>query len=530
MMILPWIFVVLKQIVTIVFNMNKKDVVKNILRGSSMDYGFYGSAFAPANVALIKYWGKRDTELNLPHNSSLSISLGNKGAFTHITPNVRANDIIYLNNEPLTPESPFAQKITSYLDLFRPLTGVNYTVRTMVNIPIAAGLASSSCGYAALVLALKDLYNWQISRPKLSILARLGSGSACRSIWKGFVQWSCGTEDHGMDSHGEPLSDVWPDLRIGLLIFKTQQKPISSRKAMELTVETSPAYSSWISTAEKDLLSLHQALAKKSFIELGEISESNALLMHSVMQQATPTINYSLPETLNAREKIKQLRQNGIQVYFTQDAGPNLKLLFLAKDTEIIRKAFPEVEVIVPFRNPTQEEVTLVDEKDKAIGTDEKLSAHKNGNLHRAVSVFILRTNEKSNKTEILLQQRHKDKYHSGGLWSNTCCSHPRPNEDIMSAASRRLIEEMGIYTDLLLIDKLHYTVKTDNGLTENEIDYVFIGYYLSDDFLPNENEVQDYKWMRADELLTDTLANPQNYTPWLSSLLSFLKDKRMFK
>jgi len=509
-------------------NYQKSTVVKNIIKNQGIANNKCGYAFAPSNIALCKYWGKRDSKLNLPFNSSLSIALGSKGAFTRIAPNNETEDKIYLNHKLISSDKNFAKKITSYLDLFRPFTKTYYTIDTTINLPVAAGLASSACGFAALIQALNNLHNWQLNTIQLSILARLGSGSACRSLWKGFVQWSAGVENDGMDSHGMQIECEWSELRIGLLILNDQEKNISSREAMQRTVDTVLNYSSWLNQANEDLLKLQQGIIAKDICLVGSIAESNALAMHRLMQQANPPINYSLLSTIQAHEQIQKLRTLGTKVYFTQDAGPNLKLLFLASATDEIRQTFPTIEIIAPFNNPQQEEVILVDKFDKALGTEEKWLAHVNGHLHRAFSIFILR--RKNNLIEMLLQQRNSNKYHGANLWSNTCCSHPRPNEDIMSAAMRRLQEEMGFVTDLTLIENFSYTAKLTNGLIENEFDHLLIGFSSLDKFLTNKEEVQDYKWMDIESLNSDLINNPQNYTPWLPLALKVLKKKSVLK
>jgi isopentenyl-diphosphate delta-isomerase type 1 len=136
-------------------------------------------------------------------------------------------------------------------------------------------------------------------------------------------------------------------------------------------------------------------------------------------------------------------------------------------------------------------------------------------------SVFI--TRKKENSIEVLLQQRREDKYHSGNLWSNTCCSHPRPDEDIISAAQRRLHEEMNCFADLYPIGKFRYSVKFTNGLIENELDHILVGTTEKETFLVNRLEVQDYKWIELSTLQTDLQDNPNKYTPWLPKALQIL-------
>lgn len=502
-------------------NMNKFSIVKHILQNKSFASPRHeGHAFAPINIALVKYWGKRDTELNLPVTASFSVALGAKGAYTRISINDKAQDEIYVNGKLIAAKTNFAIRLQEFLDLFRPswtehgFVPTYYKIFSHINIPIAAGLASSACGYAALVKALDHLYNWQLTKTELSILARLGSGSACRSIYKGFVEWQVGVNKNGMDSFAEIFSHPWPELRIGLLVINSKPKSISSREAMQRTVLSSELYKFWPAKVAKDLVKIKKSIIEQDFALFGKTAEINALMLHATMQNAVPPIIYSQSKTLKAREKVRKLRKSGVPVYFTQDAGPNLKLLFLDSSTEIIHKAFPKLEIIAPFPDPTKEQVILVNKNDKAIGVEEKLAAHKKGLLHRAFSVFIIR--KKGKATEILLQQRSNKKYHCGELWSNTCCSHPRPDEDVISAAQRRLKEEMGIDTDLYLVGRFRYTAKVTNDLIENELDYVLVGMLNSEKISINKQEVQDYQWLELFALKKDLKQNPNKYTPWL--------------
>ncbi len=208
--------------------MNKVAVVQRLLAGLAREpINTQAVAFAPTNIALCKYWGKRNTELNLPMTSSLSISLGDKGATTEVA-EIQGQDEIWLNQQKVDLGTTFAQRLVQFLDLFRPAAKVAYRVRTQINIPVAAGLASSACGFAAVVLALDKLYGWELDESALSIIARLGSGSAARSLWHGFVEWHAGIAEDGMDSYAQLLPWQWPQLRIGLHIINSQQKPLSS--------------------------------------------------------------------------------------------------------------------------------------------------------------------------------------------------------------------------------------------------------------------------------------------------------------
>lgn len=329
---------------------NPSTIVKKILQGRSLDSAQgTAEAFAPTNIALVKYWGKRNHALNLPMTSSFSLSLGTTGTQTRLSLSDTAQDIFLLNENEMSADASFAKKITDYLNLFCIQSRPHLKIETTSHLPIAAGFASSASGFAALIMALNQLTRWELTLTELSILARLGSGSACRSLWPGFVKWEMGTSEEGMDSHGVPCAQVWPELRIGLLVISEDQKPMSSREAMKHTLETSPLYQAWPSQVARDLDNMMEAINQRDFKRLGEIAEHNALAMHATMLASWPPVFYWQPQTLALIQKIWQLRQEGLPLYFTQDAGPNLKLLYLQKDSETVRSFFPDLIEINPF-------------------------------------------------------------------------------------------------------------------------------------------------------------------------------------
>ncbi|HMU08747.1 MAG TPA: isopentenyl-diphosphate Delta-isomerase [Ferruginibacter sp.] len=154
-------------------------------------------------------------------------------------------------------------------------------------------------------------------------------------------------------------------------------------------------------------------------------------------------------------------------------------------------------------------DVILVDEQDMPVGAMEKMEVHQKALLHRAFSIFIF--NERG---EMLLHKRADKKYHSGGLWTNACCSHPRPGEDTLAAARKRLQEEMGIVTDIKKAFDFVYRAELDNGLTEHEFDHVFTGIY-SGEIVPDKEEVSDYCYKTIDEIKDSIRSHPQKYTEW---------------
>lgn len=173
-------------------------------------------------------------------------------------------------------------------------------------------------------------------------------------------------------------------------------------------------------------------------------------------------------------------------------------------------------------------QVILVDEHDQAIGSAEKMSAHIEGLRHRAFSVFIV--NHTAYGWEILLQQRAWGKYHSQGLWTNTCCSHPNPGEDILSAAKRRLQEEFGFTMPLQAIGVFHYIAKLKEGLIENEMDHVLIGYGKPDVIQANPEEIVDYRWCDLNELKIALQQRPEQYTAWFQEALHLVENALQVK
>lgn len=165
------------------------------------------------------------------------------------------------------------------------------------------------------------------------------------------------------------------------------------------------------------------------------------------------------------------------------------------------------------------ENVILVDLLDNPIGQEDKLTAHQNALLHRAFSIFIMRMNPEGVE-ETLLQQRHPAKYHCGGLWSNACCSHPRPGESTATAANRRLQEELGLSIALTHKGSFCYRAQLDNGLVEHELDHVFIGYWQGEAVTPHPGEISAVRWLPVTGLREQLVKQEREFTPWLAEAL----------
>ncbi|MCI0919780.1 isopentenyl-diphosphate Delta-isomerase [Sphingobacterium rhinopitheci] len=168
--------------------------------------------------------------------------------------------------------------------------------------------------------------------------------------------------------------------------------------------------------------------------------------------------------------------------------------------------------------------VILVDENDQQIGEMDKLLAHKNGNLHRAFSIFIF-----NDKSELLLQQRASQKYHGGDLWTNTCCSHPQPGEQLKESALERLYFEMGLQCDLEYSHSFIYKANVENNLIEHEYDHIFVGFSNQDPNL-NRDEAQDFKWMHLEDIFSDIAVQPSKYTYWFKEAFPLVARKLIDK
>ncbi|NLM35258.1 MAG: diphosphomevalonate decarboxylase [Clostridiales bacterium] len=316
------------------------------------------TAKANTNIALIKYWGKRDENLFLPMNSSLSITLDRFYTVTTVEFQEKLEkDQFFLNGKPASDKE--ANNVYSFLDKIRNRFSVNLhaIVSSENKVPTAAGLASSASGFAALVAAATKALKLDIEERELSILARQGSGSACRSVYGGFVEWQKGKREDGKDSFAIQLlpENQW-QLSILSVMVNSKEKKVSSREAMKRTVEKSPFYLGWLQGVERDLDLAKKAIEVRDFQALGEVMEANALKMHGTMLGAEPPILYWESGTLEVIKQVQELRLSGINAYFTIDAGPNVKVLCLPEDEKEVHRSLlmlPSVqEVLVCHPGP----------------------------------------------------------------------------------------------------------------------------------------------------------------------------------
>lgn len=303
------------------------------------------TAKAHTNIALIKYWGKRNEELKLPMNNSLSLTLD--ALYTTTTVDFRSNlekDVFYLNDENVQGAS--YERVSNFLQLIRKYSGKEeYAIVQSVNqVPTAAGFASSASGFAALAGAATKAMGLDMHGAGLSRLTRHGSGSACRSIYGGFVEWEQGEDKDGSDSFAVQLEkEHYWDIRVAAVVLYDEMKTVSSSEGMKRTVDTSVFYQGWVDSIPDDLKAMRKSIRDKDFEKLGSIAEANCLRMHGTTLGANPPFTYWLHATLSVMEAIQNMRKEGIPVFFTIDAGPNVKVLYLPEYEEKLKERFHSI-------------------------------------------------------------------------------------------------------------------------------------------------------------------------------------------
>ncbi|RMH45368.1 MAG: diphosphomevalonate decarboxylase [Deltaproteobacteria bacterium] len=290
------------------------------------------TARACANIALVKYWGKRDAEHNLPAAPSLSLTLGALTTTTAVAfdPLLAADELV-LDGRPAP-----AGRVSAVLDLVRARAGIDTRAHvTSVNdFPTASGLASSASAFAALAVAAAAAAGLDLPAADLSALARRGSGSAARSIFGGFVEMG--------DEFARPIDDAtdWPVRMVIAVVGGGAAKPVSSRDAMTHCAETSPLYRAWLACVPGDLAAARDAIAARDLDALGRVAQASAMAMHAAALASRPSIRYWRPETLALLDAVDAI--DG--AYYTIDAGPHVKVLTSADRAESVAAALRAVQ------------------------------------------------------------------------------------------------------------------------------------------------------------------------------------------
>jgi diphosphomevalonate decarboxylase len=296
-------------------------------------------------MALVKYWGKRNERLRLPTNGSISLTLDGLSCETtvEIDPTL-ASDRLQLDGVERVGRE--VERVSAFLDLVRAAAGARERARVVSTsrVPLAAGLASSAAGFAALAAAAAAAYGLELSRRDLSILARRGSGSACRSIYGGFSEWKAGSTADGSDSYAEQIlgPEGW-DVGMVIAIARAAPKAVGSTEAMARSVE-SAAYRLWLSTIEGDLAEVRRGIEARDLAAVGRIAEANAVKMHMTAAAALPPIVFWTEATEAIVRAIPRWREDELECYFTVDAGPNVAVLAREKDLAFVEARLREIE------------------------------------------------------------------------------------------------------------------------------------------------------------------------------------------
>ncbi|KPK95431.1 MAG: hypothetical protein AMJ88_00345 [Anaerolineae bacterium SM23_ 63] len=304
------------------------------------------SAIANPNIAFIKYWGNRDAALRLPSNGSISLTLGGLETYTSVTfDESLSSDHIAIDGQPASASA--SERVSLHLDRIRLVAGIETyaTVESRNNFPVGAGLASSASAFAALSLAGISAAGLSLQPAELSRLARRGSGSACRSIFGGFVEWYASETDEGSYAESFAAPDYW-DLQDLIVILSGEHKGVGSTQGHALA-DTSPLQSARVADAQRRLKECRRAILDRDFFSLASIIELDCNLMHAVMHTSTPPLMYWYPETLQIMTAVSKWREEGHEVCYTIDAGPNVHCICTSKHADTIEERLHHLPGVV---------------------------------------------------------------------------------------------------------------------------------------------------------------------------------------
>jgi diphosphomevalonate decarboxylase len=299
-------------------------------------------ARAGTNIALVKYWGKRDPQLNLPRTGSLSLTLAGLETVTSVSVDPGLQHDHFELDGHIERGIPLG-RVGRFLAIVRELAGVQGLFARVVSrnaFPTAAGLASSASGFAALAAAGCAAFGLDLAPEELSALARRGSGSAARSMFGGLVEMEPGTREDGADAYAHQLvpPSAWP-LRLVVAVTTEGAKDVSSTAGMEATEQTSPLYEAWVASHAIDLEEARLAVAGRDLEVLGSVMERNCLGMHACMMATRPPLLYWNEATVAAMREVWSLRARGVPVWFTIDAGPHVKALCRPEEATQVKAA-----------------------------------------------------------------------------------------------------------------------------------------------------------------------------------------------
>jgi diphosphomevalonate decarboxylase len=301
------------------------------------------TARAHPNIAFIKYWGNLDATLRIPANGSISMNLEGLETRTTVTFDVSlAQDQLILNGQPASEEA--RQRVSRFLDRVRTLADLNSCakVESQNNFPTGAGIASSASAFAALSLAASAAAGLQIDERECSRLARRGSGSACRSVPGGFVEWQAGRDDESSYAYLLAPAEHW-DLVDCVAVVSQAHKPTGSTQGHVLA-DSSPLQAARVASAVGRLEACRKAILQRDFAALAEVAELDCNLMHAVMMTSQPPLLYWQPATLAVMHAVQDWRAGGLPVFYTIDAGPNVHVLFPAEVSPEVAGRLGQIE------------------------------------------------------------------------------------------------------------------------------------------------------------------------------------------
>lgn len=302
------------------------------------------TSFSPTNIAFIKFWGKGDPELNLPNNGSLSVSLSNLHTTTTVefSDKYKEDEIVINDTQDLVE----SERAIVHLDKIRKMAGINTKAKVVSrnNFPTASGLASSASGFSALSLAGASAAGLNLSEKELSVLARLGSGSASRSIPGGFAEWLKGDSNDTSYAYQLYPPEYW-DIKAIAVIINMDKKEVGSTGGHKIA-DTSPYYQVRQSRMEEKIRNIKEVMEKKDFQRFGEIVEEEAIDLHLIALSSNPSIIYWEPGTISVMKMCRRLRKEGVLVYFTYDAGPQPVLFCQPKDLDRIISELKELTLV----------------------------------------------------------------------------------------------------------------------------------------------------------------------------------------
>jgi diphosphomevalonate decarboxylase len=309
-----------------------------------LDSTAQATAIAHPNIALVKYWGKRDEERNVPAVGSISITLDTLSTETTVAfDGALECDQFELDGRPAPDRT---ERVVRCLDLFRSrVTDAGCARVTSRNsFPTGAGLASSASGFAALVVAVDHALGTELSHTELADLARQCSGSAARSLFGGFVELGFvpGTDRRETTTTQLLGAEDWP-LAVAVAIVSAAEKPVGSTAGMRLTARTSPYYPAWVTGADRDLDDARSAIERRDFEALAAVAELSCLKMHAVALAARPGLLYWHGATVDCLHRIRELRRQGTPVFFTVDAGPQVKAICMPEVLDRVRAELAQV-------------------------------------------------------------------------------------------------------------------------------------------------------------------------------------------